>query len=325
MAKRILAALLILALFIPFMSAALAADPPITHGVVKNPNPADRLNLRETASTSAKSLGRYYNGTKVSIQSYHGDWAYVYIGMENGDITGYMQTKFIDTTSNQDNVPIAWPTYTHKGDLKLYDYGFGYLRKTFTDPLVEVMGFSDSYWHVRIGASGFTGFIKPGSKSLIEHPSTPSQAAKTIAIVNNPDPADRLHLRAKASSDAESLGKFYNGFSVYVLDSNPTAKTWVQVEIGGKGGDFYMTGYMMTKYLAFGEAGNRVESGFPQKELYGANGGSVDVRAFYQRPTKDVLKACPSGTYARIMGIHQDYLIVDAEGTWGIVRPTEIK
>jgi len=325
MAKRILAGLLILALFIPFMPAALASDPPIAYGVVKNPNAADRLNLREAASTNAKSLGRYYNGTKVSIQSYHGDWAFVYIGMENGDITGYMQTKFLDTTNNQDNVPVVWPSYTHKGTLKLYDYGFGYVRETYTNPLVEVMGFSDSYWHVRIGGSGFTGFIKPGNKSIIEHSSQPSQGSQTIAVVNNPNPADRLHLREKASTTSESLGKFYNGFIVYVLDKNPTAKTWVQVEIGGKGGDFYAKGYMMTKYLAFGEAANRVISDFPQKELYGKNGGNVNVRAFYEGPTKDVLKSCPSGTQARIMGIHPDYLIVDAEGTWGIVSPTEIK
>lgn len=49
------------------------------------------------------------------------------------------------------------------------------------------------------------------------------------AFVNNPDPADRLHLRAKSEKGAASLGKFYNRTPVYVLEERGD---WARVRIG---------------------------------------------------------------------------------------------
>ncbi len=66
----------------------------------------------------------------------------------------------------------------------------------------------------------------------------------SLAVVGNPDPADRLHLRAKPDRSAESLGKFYNGTPVIVTERG---KEWTKVTAAG------MEGWMMTKYLVFGE------------------------------------------------------------------------
>lgn len=65
------------------------------------------------------------------------------------------------------------------------------------------------------------------------------------ATPNNPNPQDRLHLRAGANRSADSLGKYYNGTPVRVL---ARGDEWTQVDICG------VTGCMMTRYLAFGEA-----------------------------------------------------------------------
>ncbi len=64
------------------------------------------------------------------------------------------------------------------------------------------------------------------------------------ALVNNPDPADRLHLRASNSTSAESLGKYYNGTPARILR---TKGDWVQVDIFGR------TGWMMKKFLLMGD------------------------------------------------------------------------
>ena len=40
------------------------------------------------------------------------------------------------------------------------------------------------------------------------------------AVVNNPNPADRLHLRVSPERGATSLGKFYNGTPVQVLEED---------------------------------------------------------------------------------------------------------
>ena len=81
------------------------------------------------------------------------------------------------------------------------------------------------------------------------------------AKVNNPNPADRLHLRVKPDRDSTSLGKFYNGTPVQVIREEGD---WCQVMIGTDG---RLVGWMMKKYLAFGDQMDDVRCAFPQKEL----------------------------------------------------------
>ena len=78
------------------------------------------------------------------------------------------------------------------------------------------------------------------------------------AVVSNPDPADRLHLRTNPDKGAASLGKFWNGTPVRVLEEQDG---WCRVEIGTDG---HLTGWMMKKYLTFGEAMDSVACAFPQ-------------------------------------------------------------
>ena len=80
------------------------------------------------------------------------------------------------------------------------------------------------------------------------------------AVVNNPNPEDRLYLRPKAGERDASLGKFYNGTPVRVLE---TKKDWCRVKIGANGPE----GWMMKKFLAFGEQMNSVETAFPALDL----------------------------------------------------------
>ena len=78
------------------------------------------------------------------------------------------------------------------------------------------------------------------------------------AVVSNPDPEDRLHLRTRPDKGAASLGKFWNGTPVRVLEEQDG---WCRVEIGTDG---HLTGWMMKKYLAFGAAMDDVACAFPQ-------------------------------------------------------------
>lgn len=78
------------------------------------------------------------------------------------------------------------------------------------------------------------------------------------AVVSNPDPKDRLHLRTGPDKGAASLGKFWNGTPVRVLEEQDG---WCRVEIGTDG---HLTGWMMKKYLTFGEAMDSVACAFPQ-------------------------------------------------------------
>lgn len=74
------------------------------------------------------------------------------------------------------------------------------------------------------------------------------------AVVNNPDPADRLHLRYRDDKTSRSFGKYYNGTPAEVLR---TAGDWAFVRVGG------LTGWMMKDYLAFGKDSWAVQAAFP--------------------------------------------------------------
>ena len=63
-------------------------------GVVNNPGANQVLLLRETASTDARVLGYYRNGTSVQLLGESGSFYKVTVGGKNG----YMMKKFIKVT-----------------------------------------------------------------------------------------------------------------------------------------------------------------------------------------------------------------------------------
>lgn len=84
------------------------------------------------------------------------------------------------------------------------------------------------------------------------------------ALVNNPNPVDRLNLRAQPDKMSTSLGKYYNGAPVHILENKGD---WARVEILG------VEGWMMTQYLAMGDAMKAVEYAAPQ--LQTVEGGAI--------------------------------------------------
>ena len=92
--KKLLGALLALALLLS-LGAALADGRALTPGsiaYVNNPNPADRLNLRTGPGTRFASLGKYYNGTWVTVLDVTGDgWAHVRTDV----IEGYVRAEYL--------------------------------------------------------------------------------------------------------------------------------------------------------------------------------------------------------------------------------------
>ena len=75
------------------------------------------------------------------------------------------------------------------------------------------------------------------------------------AVVNNPNPEDRLHLRSNRSTDAASYGKYYNRTPVRIREYG---SEWCAVTVCG------LDGYMMTKYLAFGDDMDAVDYAGPE-------------------------------------------------------------
>ena len=116
-------------------------------------------------------------------------------------------------------------------------------------------------WQDEYGSHTLYGDLPSFSLSEVDPASLPQTLAEARqllhmegwAVVNNPNPQDRLHLRAKPSQDAPSLGKYYTGTPVHILQ---TVGDWANVDIAG------VQGYMMLRYLTLGAAMENVPSAF---------------------------------------------------------------
>lgn len=59
--------------------------------IIKLKNPKSFINLRETASTKGKALGKYKDGQAIRVLGYTGDWCHIMIGEE----IGYMPAAYL--------------------------------------------------------------------------------------------------------------------------------------------------------------------------------------------------------------------------------------
>lgn len=136
------------------------------------------------------------------------------------------------------------------------------------------------------------------------------------ALVHNPNPEDRLHLRAKPDKGSHSYGKFYNRTPVIVLERGDT---WTKVQIGR--GSAALTGYMMTKFLTFDEKEKAaLVCAFPQKLLREDHPNGVHMHAEPRDAavTKRMYKQSGDDF---IIGVFGDewYVVLRADGEVGYV------
>lgn len=210
---------------------ALAA----TSMVVANPNPEDRLHLRVSPSTSSASLGKYYNGTHVEVlKTYASGWAKVQIGA----LSGYMDMQYLSAEDQASAMPASESEGQGTMLYALPDVQSSSQQLNAYTQLC-IMGFQGAWCHVYVPSLDTTGFVHASLDTLMKE----NAVVLSYAWVNNPNSADRLNLRQRPSTSAPSLGKYYNGVQVDILELAKDG--WVKVRIGE-----LATGYMQAKYLS---------------------------------------------------------------------------
>ncbi|MDR0896252.1 MAG: SH3 domain-containing protein [Oscillospiraceae bacterium] len=233
------------------------------YATVNNPNPADRLNLRAQASSGSTSLGKYYNGTSVRVLEYGNTWCYVQVEGK----TGYMMTRYLYFGSAQPTATPAptYPPYTppsgdyitaivandnpkHRLNLRQWaSTEAPSLGRYFNGTIVRVYEYGREWCRVQVaGISGYmaTAYLSFGGGGYTPTPTAPPVSTGT-AYVNNPKANQRLNLRASASTGSRSLGQFYNGTEVQVINYG---SQWCYVRVGS------MYGYMSTQYLTYNKS-----------------------------------------------------------------------
>lgn len=231
-----------------------------------------RLHLRAEMSTQSKSLGLYGNNTNVLVIGDYGEWVRVIVGDQRHQ--GYMQKKYLAPTDTdygrivedftQTN-SAALPDvvmYVHTGNsgrlhlrtrpstsaksLGLYENG--------TQVTVVVLPGENCGKFLHVTVDGKEGYMlgsclsdsapqppaaaAPEAQAAQPEPAAPSASATLYVHTGN---AGRLHLRARGTSNSDSLGLFDNGTPVTVLS---TQGTWAHVRVNGQ------EGYMKLKFLS---------------------------------------------------------------------------
>ena len=218
-------------------------------GVVVNDRPENRLHLRVLPDTQAQSLGKYYTGVRVEVLNDRdfGDWAQVRVrGVEGFMLKTYLRiggdayvapatpSAFVNNPNPADRLNLR-----SRPDERAQSLG-----RYYNGTRVTVLGVAGAWYHVDV--EGQSGYMR-GAYLSLEDAGGGAEAGD--AVVNNPNPQDRLHLRVLPDTQAQSLGKYYNGVHVRVLGGSTGA--WVRVSVAG------VEGYMQSRYLAFGSAGGR--------------------------------------------------------------------
>ncbi len=132
---------------------------------VVNPDPADRLHLRERPDRSSRSLGKYYSGTPVTILSEQGDWAEVMAGGRHG----WMMKDFLDLGRQHDNA--LWLNTLPMPQLSAADEMLKVYREPQAEtctwrtgggwPTLKVIGIlGDEWYHIWFPSTGEYGFVR---------------------------------------------------------------------------------------------------------------------------------------------------------------------
>ena len=100
------------------------------------------------------------------------------------------------------------------------------------------------------------------------------------------------------------LGKYYSGTTVEVLDSGKDG--WTKVR-------FYGTeGYMMTRFLAFGQEQFQVGTAIPSVKIKNTSGTGLNLRKA-QSTDSASLGFYRNGSTVRVFGVSQDWCHVQTE------------
>lgn len=301
--KRMLG--LFLAFALALMLCAGAQADGYLRGVVVNDRPENRLHLRVLPDTQAQSLGKYYTGVVVDVLNARdfGDWAKVSVrGVEGFMLKAYLRMG--DDVFVAPAMPTAFVNNPNPADrLNLRsepDERAGSLGRYYNGTRVTVLGVAGAWYHVDV--DGQSGYMRGSYLSL---QGAGGGEAANDAVVNNPNPQDRLHLRVLPDAKARSLGKYYNGVHVQVLGGS--AGSWVRVRVAG------VEGYMQSRYLAFGSAAQSVAQAMP--DGYVNNPRVTDRLNLRSGPDEasDSLGRYYNNTRVRILGVLDGWYHVQVE------------
>lgn len=137
----------------------------------------------------------------------------------------------------------------------------------------------------------------------------------TYAVVCNPNANDCLNLREKPTTEAASLGKYYNGIQVRLVAEYDNAPDWVYVAIGhGKGS---AEGFMMKSFLVFDQVDVIVQPVHPTYTVPAGGAQLVHLNSLMEPDT--ALATLPGDSKVTILGYTDKWYHVQVGGRVGYI------
>ncbi len=138
------------------------------YAMVVNPNPADRLHLRERADKGSRSQGKYYTGTAVGVMAQDGDWTQVTFGDWNSWVNGYMMRRYLSfgqpgsalrlDLSAMPQLSPAFPILKVYRQPQAGSYVTHWQESHESMRVIGIIG--DEWYHVWFPATGEYGFVR---------------------------------------------------------------------------------------------------------------------------------------------------------------------
>ena len=270
-----------------------------------------RLNLRQTASLTAKVLGQYPSGTLVEIVEAGNEWCKVTVDGK----TGYMMTKYLSRASQDVTATVKTNSGIGLNLRESPSLSGAIITSVKNGQKVTVLQKSGDWCRVSVG--GKEGFV--ATQYLNFGGASGGTAAKPqsgkVYVVNNPRATQVLNLRQEASLDAKVLAYYRNGAKVTILKSG---STWHKVQTAdGK------IGYMMAKYLkATNESANFQ---FYLATLYNANGGKIVNFRSGPSLSSRIIRTVPVGTQVTVVEHGTDWCKVTIDEDTGYISTWFLK
>lgn len=295
--------------------APVVTYPAGTIAWVRNVDSGYRLNLRQEPRILAASLGKYFTGTPVTMTGiFENGFAQVLLA---GTTLGWMNLSYlsVDAESFVPELPImtvkgsgaalrAGPGTDHPR-LARYDHG----------TQVIVLGVrSDGWYHVQIG--DIVGYI---SETLLsgtfpfgygmdsDNPSLTESTSdqSSVFYINTRSTGKQLHLRKSSNASSKSMGLFYTGTPLTVI--NYTRTGWAYVRIG------QTEGYMAAEYFT----STPPQQYGDQRSVQNRHANGLNLRDT-PSTSGELLTFVPNNTIITLLGeLSNGWCYVDCNGTLG--------
>ena len=211
-----------LALLLMLPALALAADFAVVRG--------GRLNLRQYASSTSRSLGKYDSGSWVQVQGQSTSGWYPVRTMDGK--TGYMAGNYLTFAQSGSTGTVAYANGGYVNLRRGPSLDYAVVTRVTSGTTISILDASYEWNYVSVTVNGatYTGYMHD---SLINKSTTTA----TVSTRNG----GNVNVRRGPSSSYGSVGSLKSGTRVTVLLKG---SGWCQITGGG------LTGFMSTSYLS---------------------------------------------------------------------------